>query len=69
MVRHIQELFKHIQAYLEPWSIQNHEYLEREAYAEPWHIYNPAIFRVTIYSERWHIQNPRHIQNSVKHLR
>ena len=59
ITRHIQELFRHIQAYsvlcvilayaehLEPWLIQ----IQRR-------IQNPSIFRNLTYSELWYIQKP-----------
>ena len=71
IIRHIQEFFRHIQAYSEACVTlaQNHDisraltYSLREGYSESWHIHNPGIFRTPVYSERWHIQNPRHIHN------
>ena len=60
IIRHIQELFSHIQAYLElcysdifksavqpePWHIQNQK-----------HIQNPTIFTAVVYSGPLYIQN------------
>ena len=61
IIRHIQELFRHIQAYPEPSVIL--------AYSEPPYIQKLSIIRTRsilrflVYSEAWHIQNLRHIQN------
>ena len=56
IIRYIQELFRHIQAYSKPCVTL--------AYLEPWYIQNPdifrtrSIFRTLAYSQPWHIQNP-----------
>ena len=55
IIGHIQELFRHIQAYLEPFVTL--EYLEL------WYIQNPdifrarSIFRTLAYSQSWYTQN------------
>ena len=74
--RHIQELFRHIQAYprpcvtlayLEPWYIQNPDLFRSRSIFRTLAYSQPCIFRTHIYSERYHIQNPRYIQSPVKH--
>ena len=50
MMRHIQELFRHTQAYFETRVTLK--------YLEPWYIQNPGIFTTLAYSE------PRYIQNA-----
>ena len=65
IIWHIQELFSHIQAYLEHcvtltylklWYIQNPDTFTTEsifrtpAYLQPWYIQHPAIFRTLAYS-------------------
>ena len=56
IIKHIQELFRPIQAYSEPCVT-----LE---YLEPWYNQNPDIFRVRnifrtlAYSQPWYMQNP-----------
>ena len=50
MMRHIQELFRHIQAYFETRVTLK--------YLEPWYIQNAGIFTTLAYSE------PRYIQNA-----
>ena len=61
IIRHIQDLFRHIQAYSgssvnlaysEPWHIKNYR-----------HIQNPGIFRFLVYSQPWYSENQRHIEN------
>ena len=66
IIRHIQELFRHIQAHLEPcvtltclklWYIQNPDIFRTRsifrtlAYSEPWYIQNHRIFRTLAYSK------------------
>ena len=63
---HIQDLFRHIQAYLEPcvtltylklWYIQNLDIFRTRsifrtpAYSQPWYIQNADIFRTLTYSK------------------
>ena len=59
IIKHIQELFRHIQPYLEPCLTLTYlklvypkPYYEQEAYSELRHIHNPAVFRTPLYSER-----------------
>ena len=59
IIKHIQELFRHIQPYLEPCLTLTYlklvypkPYYEQGAYSEPRHIHNPAVFRTPLYSER-----------------
>ena len=55
IIRHIQELFRHIQAYLEPCLTLT--------YLKLWYILNPnilrarSIFRTPAYSQRYYVQN------------
>ena len=67
IIRYIQELSRHIQAFSEPCIAQT--YLEpwqnlESRTQDPWHIQNqthiqnPGIFRILVYSEPWHIQSP-----------
>ena len=49
IIRHIQRLFRHIQAYSEPCIFP--------AYLEPWYIQNPDIFRTrNIFSNLGYLQ-------------
>ena len=76
IIRHIEELFRHIPAYfepcvtltlLEPQYIQT--YSETDTYSELQHIHKTGIFSTPVYSKHWHIKKPMHIPNTVKHLR
>ena len=57
IIRRIQELFRHIQAYLELCYIQNQEHIQNFGIFR-----TRGIFKILVYSKRWYIQNPRHIQ-------
>ena len=59
IIRHIQELFRHIQAYSEPCIslAQNHNTSRTLTYLFQKHIQNPGIFTTLIYSEPWYIEN------------
>ena len=50
IIRHIQELFRHIQTYLEPCAALT--------YLKLWYIQNPNIFRTTASSQTSYILNP-----------
>ena len=56
IIRHIQELFRHIQAHLEPCVTLT--------YLKPWYVQKPdifrtrSIFRTPAFSEPWYIQYP-----------
>ena len=75
IIRHIQELFRHNQAYLELcvtltylklWYIQNpgifrtRSIFRTPAYSQPWYIQNPAIFRTLAYSKSEAYTEPCH---------
>ena len=58
IIRHIQELFRHIQAYSETCELWHRVMV----YAEPWHIHqkhiqNPDIFTTLVYPELRYIQS------------
>ena len=75
IIRHIQELFRHIQAYLEPcvtltylklWYIQNPDMFRTRSifrtltYSQPWYIHNLAKFRTLAYSKSEAYSEPCH---------
>ena len=74
-IRHIQELFRQVQAYSEPRYIQNpgiftlRDIFRNPVHLETLHMQNFSIFKTLVhseteaYSEPGHIKNPRDVQN------
>ena len=76
-IRHILQLFMHIQAYSEPQYILRHiqnpsifrGIFRNPVHQETLHMQNFSIFKILAhseietYSEAWHIKNPRDVQN------